>query len=89
MARIAFTPNLRRHLDCPAVEGPAATLREALDLAFAANPRLRGYVLDEHGRLRRHVTIFVDDAVASDRIGLTDALRPEAEVFVFQALSGG
>ncbi|MGG5821196.1 MoaD/ThiS family protein [Falsiroseomonas sp. HW251] len=89
MARIAFTPNLRRHLDCPAVEGAAATVREALDLAFAANPRLRGYLLDEHGRLRKHVTIFVNDAAVADRSALSDPLAPDDEVFVFQALSGG
>ena len=89
MARIAFTPNLRRHLDCPTVEAPAATLREALDHAFASNPRLRHYLLDEHGRLRKHVTIFINDQTLTDRVGLSDTLAPGDEVFVFQALSGG
>lgn len=89
MPRIAFTPNLRRHLDCPAQDAPGATLREALDSVFTANPRLRGYLLDEHGRLRRHVTIFVNDRPAADRATLGDALAPADEIFVFQALSGG
>jgi hypothetical protein len=89
MPRIAFTPNLRRHLDCPTQHAPGATLREALDAVFAGNPRLRGYLLDEHGRLRKHVTIFINDSPASDRTTLGDTLAPEDEVFVFQALSGG
>lgn len=89
MPRIAFTPNLGRHLTCPAVEAPAATLRDAMEAAFAANPRLRAYLLDEHGRLRRHVTIFVNGRMAVDRVTLSDALAPEDEVFVFQSLSGG
>jgi hypothetical protein len=89
MPRIAFTPNLRRHLDCPAMDAPGGTLRAALDHVFAANPRLRGYLLDEHGRLRKHVTIFVNDTPVADRIALADPIAPEDEIFVFQALSGG
>ena len=89
MARIDFTPNLRRHLACPATEASGATLREALEEVFAAHPRLRAYLLDEHGRLRKHVTIFINGRTIADRVALTDALAPEDEVFVFQALSGG
>jgi molybdopterin converting factor small subunit len=89
MPRISFTPNLRRHLDCPAVEAAGATLRAALDDVFAGNPRLRGYLLDEHGRLRKHVTIFVNDVPVADRVALADPIAPEDEIFVFQALSGG
>jgi molybdopterin converting factor small subunit len=89
MASLAFTPNLRRHLACPATEAPGATLREVLDAVFADNPRLRGYLLDEHGRLRKHVTVFINGRMTADRVTLSDALAPDDEVFVFQALSGG
>jgi sulfur carrier protein ThiS len=89
MPRIAFTPNLRRHLACPGTEARGATVRAALDDVFATNPRLRGYLLDEHGRLRKHVAVFVNGQAIADRIALSDALAPEDEVFVFQALSGG
>ncbi|WP_137180437.1 MoaD/ThiS family protein [Roseomonas sp. AR75] len=89
MPRIAFTPNLRRHLDCPTQDAPGTTLRAALDAVFAGNPRLRAYLLDEHGRLRKHVTIFINDRPSADRTTLSDALAPADEVFVFQALSGG
>ncbi len=89
MASVAFTPNLRRHLDVAALDTPAATVRDALEAAFAANPRLRGYLVYAHGRLRRHVAIFVNDRPVADRVKLTDALAPDDEVFVFQALSGG
>lgn len=89
MARVSFTANLRRHLDCPPAEVPAATVRAALDTVFAANPRLRSYVLDEQGRLRRHVTIFIGDRAIADRAGLSDPVGAGEEVIVFQALSGG
>ncbi len=89
MARIEFTPNLRRHIASPPAEVPGATVRQALDAVFAGNPRLRAYLLDEHGRLRKHVTVFINGKAIADRVGLTDALTAEDEVIVFQALSGG
>ena len=60
MARIEFTRNIQRHVECPpsTVEG-VSTVREALDRVFAENPRARGYVLDERGTLRKHMNIFI------------------------------
>ena len=49
MTRVAFTPNLRRHLDCPDVEVQAGTVREALERVFADNPKLESYIVDEQG----------------------------------------
>ena len=45
MARVVFTQNLQRHVACPEVEAPGATVGEALAHVFADNPRLRGYVV--------------------------------------------
>jgi sulfur-carrier protein len=56
---------------------------------FAAQPRLRGYVLDDQGAVRRHVAIYLNGQPVADRIGLTDPVRPQDEIYVFQALSGG
>lgn len=89
MARVSFTANLQRHLDCPTVEAEGATVAEILDAVFAGNPRLRSYILDDQNRLRRHVNVFVADRPVADRAGLSDPVAPDGEVFVFQALSGG
>lgn len=89
MPRVAFTPQLQRFLDAPPAAVQAATVRAALDVVFAGNPRLRGYIVDEHGRLRTHVTVFVGDAPIVDRDALTDAVGDDTEIFVLQALSGG
>lgn len=89
MPRVSFTPQLQRFLDAPAADVAAATVREALDAVFAGNPRLRGYIVDEHGRLRTHVTLFVGDRAVVDRAGLSDAVDGATEIFVMQALSGG
>lgn len=89
MAVVTFTANLERHVACPPREVDAATVGEALDAAFADNPRLRGYVLDDQGRLRKHVLVLVDGVLVLDRDGLSDPVRESASIYVAQALSGG
>lgn len=89
MAEIAFTPNLQRHVACPRCEAAGRTVREVLDRVFADNPRLRGYVVDERGALRRHMSVFVDGRQIQDRERLSDPVEPRSEIYVMQALSGG
>jgi hypothetical protein len=89
MPRIAFTPQLRRFTEAPDLETPATTLRDALEAAFAVNPRLRGYVLDDQGQLRPNVVVFIDGRRSADRRRLGDPLSPHSQVHVLQALSGG
>lgn len=89
MARIHFTQQLARFLPVPHVDTGAASLREGLEEAFAGNPALRGYILDDQGSLRVNVTIFVDGSRVRDPRLLDDPLNPASMVYVMQALSGG
>jgi sulfur-carrier protein len=89
MPIVAFTPQLRRFTETPEVHSAAGTLRAALDDAFAANPRLRGYVLDDQGHVRANVVVFIDGRRTDDRVALADPLRPDSRIHVMQALSGG
>ena len=89
MAVVAFTQNLRRHVGIADTSAAGATVREVLDAVFAANPRVRGYVLDEQGALRKHMSIFIDGKLIDDRATLSDPVRPDSELYVMQALSGG
>jgi len=89
MVKIEFTPNLRRHLAVSAVEAPAGTLRSVLDCVFATQERLRGYVLDDQGALRKHVSVFIDGRRVVDRTRLSDPVGDASVVYVMQALSGG
>jgi hypothetical protein len=89
MARVVFTRHLERFVSAPAAEVPGGTVRELLDHALRSNPQLRGYVLDDQGRLRRHVVCFVDGRMVKDRTGLSDPVDDGGELFVMQALSGG
>lgn len=89
MARIVFTQQLRRFTEIPEIDTPAPVLRDALEACFAANPKLRGYVVDEQGHLRPHVVVFIDGRRVRDRVALNDALRADSNVHVLQALTGG
>ena len=89
MATVAFTTNLRRHVSAPTVEFEGDTVRSVLDAVFAEHERLRGYILDDQGALRKHVAIFVDNREIGDRAHLSDAVAANGVVFVMQALSGG
>lgn len=89
MAKVVFTANLQRHVECPPVSVPASTVHDALSQVFDSNPRLRGYVVDERGSLRKHMSVFVDGELIKDRVRLSDPLTADSEVYVMQALSGG
>jgi hypothetical protein len=89
MATVIFTQHLARFLDCPNQSVGAGSLGAALDEACRAKPGLRGYVLDEQGRLRQHVAIFIDGRRVRDRRELSDPVAPDSTVHVLQALSGG
>ncbi|MBI1416009.1 MAG: MoaD/ThiS family protein [Limimaricola sp.] len=89
MATIRFTANLSKHRDTPVITAAGTNVRAVIDEGLAADPLLKSYVLDEQGRLRKHVNIFVDGQMIADRAGLSDPVDPEAELYVMQALSGG
>jgi sulfur carrier protein ThiS len=89
MAHIFFAPSIQRHIAVPERETDASTLAAALDAAFAAQPRLRGYIVDDQGALRKHLAVFVDGRPVRDRQHLSDALGEDSRVYVIQALSGG
>ena len=89
MARVVFTENIQRHVECPETEAGGGSVREVLDNVFAANPQARSYVLDDQAALRRHMTVFVDGRAVRDRARLSDPVAAGSTIYVFQALSGG
>jgi molybdopterin synthase sulfur carrier subunit len=89
MPRVLFTGHLSRYIDASSVEVPGATVAEALAHVFAQKDRLRPYILDEQGHLRRHVSIYVGGAAIADRASLNDPVGPADEIYILQALSGG
>jgi molybdopterin converting factor small subunit len=63
-----------------------ATLNDMLADLDAQFPGIRFRVVDEQGRLRKHMKIFVNQEVVRD---LTSSVTDADEVTIMQALSGG
>jgi molybdopterin converting factor small subunit len=89
MCRIVFASSIQKHFKITPVAVDAESVAEALSMVFDRFPSLRGYVLDDLGCVRRHVTIFVNGQAIWDRQTLRDRLDGDAEIYIFQALSGG
>ena len=89
MPTVSFTSALQRFLAAPSATVEGGTVGEALAAVFATRPALRGYVLDDQGGVRRHVSIYVNGEPISDRVGLSDKVAPRDEIYVLQALTGG
>jgi molybdopterin synthase sulfur carrier subunit len=89
MPKVVFTSQLQRHVPSPTCDVEGDTVRAALDAVFAEHRALRGYVLDDQGSLRKHVVVFIDGTRVQDRERLSDAVRPDSEIHVLQALTGG
>lgn len=89
MPTLRFTTHLVRHRPAPMIEAAGETVAEVLARGLAGDDLLRSYILDEQGRLRKHVTIYLRGEAIADRVRLTDPVGPKDEIYVLQALSGG
>jgi len=82
-----------RHLagvgPCEPVPCVGQTVGEAIARLAADYPRLPSYVLDDQGRVRKHVTIFVNGSSRPRQSVLELPLAAEDTIHILQALSGG
>jgi hypothetical protein len=89
MAEVHFTSHLRNLVPDGPICAAGVTVGEALANLLAAQPHVRGYVLDDQGRLRQHVCIFADGERLHRDSALTRLIGPDTKLYVMQALSGG
>jgi molybdopterin converting factor small subunit len=91
MAQVRFTRHLQRYFPPlgDRVQAQGETVAEVVRELDRHFPGLAGYIVDEQGALRRHVNIFLRRELVQDRQTLSDAVGPEDELYIFQALSGG
>ena len=90
MIKVNFTRALKRfHPDLGPLSVDCNNVRELIDLLECRYPGLKHYLVDDRGRLRKHVNVFVQERLVEDRAGLTDSLQSGDEVYIMQALSGG
>ena len=90
MAYVTFTRHLQRFFpELADGEVPGATVRDVVDALERRHPGFRSFVVDETGRLRKHVNVFVGEEPIADRETLGDPIAPDAKLYILQALSGG
>lgn len=89
MPKVTFTDNLKRHIECPPQQVSGDNLRDLLNAVFKENSKLGTYILDDQGRLRKHILVSIDNEMVRDRTHLSDPVNSNSEVYVLQALSGG
>ena len=68
------------------VEAAGATVGDVIDDLEARYPGIRFRMIDEQGRIRRHMRMFFDSEMVLE---LSQALRDDGELLIVQALSGG
>ena len=92
MPTVEMTQHLYRffpQLENRTITVPAGSVAEILNAINEIAPGFTEYVLDEHGALRRHVNLSINDTLVIDRKTLSDRVQDDETVYIFQALSGG
>ncbi len=89
MARIIFTSHLGGIAPQGEPQFPGKTVGEVLGACFAAHPGLGHYILDDQGRLRKHVHVFAAERRLDAHSALATPVGEDDEIYVLQALSGG
>ena len=92
MPTVEITRHLYRffpELENRKISAPAGSVAEVLLSINDIAPNFTDYILDEHGALRRHVNLCINNKLIIDRKTLSDRVPHGGTVYIFQALSGG
>ena len=71
------------------IEVDGATVGEALAALEQAHPGVSERLLDDTGKLRRFVNVFVDDEDVRFQQGLETPVQPGSTVSIIPAVAGG
>ena len=72
-----------------ALNGDPGTVGDALASLWAERSALRDRILNEQGEIRQHVNIFYDGRDVRRLNGLETEISHDAELHIFNAVSGG
>lgn len=84
--KVLIPSSLLSYTKKPHVDANGTTLMELLADLERQFPGIRFRVIDEQGQMRGHMRFFVNNEQVFE---LSHALKPDDEVFLVQALSGG
>jgi sulfur-carrier protein len=92
MPSVKMTSHLYRYfpiLENRTIDVPSGSVSDVLKSINNIAPGFTDYILDEHGALRRHVNLSINDTIVIDKKSLSDYVKEDETVYIFQALSGG
>jgi sulfur-carrier protein len=89
MPQLHVTSWLRELAPAAPLQAAGDTVGVALAALFAQAPQARSCVLDNQGRLRKHVCIFAVGKRSANDKALGQPIGPNARLYVMRALSGG
>lgn len=92
MPKVEMTQHLYRffpQLKHQTITVPAGSVAEAISAINVLAPGFTDYVLDDHGALRRHVSLSINNTMIIDKKTLSDRIPEDGTVYIFQSLSGG
>ena len=84
--KVLIPTPLRAYTGARLVVARGNTLAEVLADLEARYPGIRFRMIDEQGRIRRHMRMFCDGKMVLE---LSHPLRADGELLIVQALSGG
>lgn len=84
--KVLIPSALRSYTESAQASAEGPTLGALLDDLDRQYPGIRFRMIDEQGRIRRHIRFFID---GEQEFNLNRPLQPTQEVVIVQALSGG
>ena len=89
MTKIVCTPKLEDIGPLEPIRYTGSTVGAVLDAAGKDYPRLKNYILDDQGRVRKHIAIFINGELRPRKRVLEYVVGDADEICIMQALSGG
>lgn len=85
MATVTLRAPLKQRVGAASVEVPGSSVAEVLRGLEHAHETIKGWVLDEQGKVRRHVNVFLngEPALAEDPVASADRID------IIHAITGG
>jgi molybdopterin converting factor small subunit len=84
--KVLIPSALRSYTESSHAQASGATLADALADLERQYPGIRFRMIDEQGKVRRHIRIFINGEQVND---LAQPLKSTDDVVIVQALSGG
>ena len=71
------------------LESTPATLLDAIDALEAIGPGIKGRLIDDEGKLRRFINLYINDDDVRFLDGLASVLNDGAQISIVPAVAGG